>query len=68
LRLKYDAALSNTAFNFLVCRYSKVTPTNKELLKNINLGMYLGAKIGILGGNGRAAQVESLRPVFASTE
>ena len=30
----------------------KVTPTGKELIKNINLGMYLGAKIGILGSNG----------------
>ena len=30
----------------------KVTPTGKELIKNINLGMYLGAKIGILGANG----------------
>lgn len=30
----------------------KVTPTGKELLKNINLGMYLGAKIGVLGSNG----------------
>jgi len=33
-------------------RVSKVTPQGKELLKNINLGMYLGAKIGILGANG----------------
>ncbi|GAQ85327.1 hypothetical protein KFL_002290170 [Klebsormidium nitens] len=30
----------------------KVTPQGKELLKNINLGMYLGAKIGFLGPNG----------------
>jgi ATP-binding cassette ChvD family protein len=30
----------------------KVTPNGKELIKNINLGMYLGAKIGILGANG----------------
>ena len=30
----------------------KVTPNGKELIKNINLGMYLGAKIGILGSNG----------------
>ncbi|KAF5834104.1 putative ATP-binding component of ABC transporter [Dunaliella salina] len=33
-------------------KVSKVTPQGKELLKNINLGMYLGAKIGILGANG----------------
>ena len=30
----------------------QVTPTGKEILKNINLGMYLGAKIGVLGANG----------------
>ena len=30
----------------------KLTPNGKELIKNINLGMYLGAKIGILGANG----------------
>lgn len=30
----------------------QVTPQGKELLKNINLGMYLGAKIGFLGPNG----------------
>jgi len=30
----------------------KVTPNGKELIRNINLGMYLGAKIGILGANG----------------
>ena len=30
----------------------KVTPSGKEILKNINLGMYLGAKIGVLGSNG----------------
>lgn len=30
----------------------KVTPNGKEILKNINLGMYLGAKIGVLGANG----------------
>ncbi len=29
-----------------------MTPTGKELLKNINIGMYLGAKIGVLGPNG----------------
>lgn len=35
-----------TAFSLF--RY-QVAPNGKELLKNINLGMYLGAKIGILG-------------------
>eukprot|EP00271_Cylindrocystis_brebissonii_P015643 TRINITY_DN385_c0_g15_i1.p1 TRINITY_DN385_c0_g15~~TRINITY_DN385_c0_g15_i1.p1 ORF type:complete len:668 (-),score=135.65 TRINITY_DN385_c0_g15_i1:60-2063(-) len=35
-----------------VQKLRKVTPTGKEILKNINLGMYLGAKIGFLGPNG----------------
>jgi ATPase subunit of ABC transporter with duplicated ATPase domains len=30
----------------------KVSPSGKEILNNINLGMYLGAKIGVLGANG----------------
>lgn len=30
----------------------KVAPNGKQVLNNINLGMYLGAKIGILGANG----------------
>jgi len=29
-----------------------VTPTGKEILKDISVGMYLGAKIGVLGANG----------------
>ncbi|OUS48826.1 ABC transporter [Ostreococcus tauri] len=33
-------------------KVKKTTPNGKELIKNINLGMYLGAKIGILGANG----------------
>ena len=39
-------------------KVSLVTPQGKELLKNINLGMYLGAKIGILGANGSGALAE----------
>ncbi len=30
----------------------QVTPNGKTLLKNVSLGIYLGAKIGILGANG----------------
>lgn len=33
-------------------RVSKLTPQGKTLLKDVSLGMYLGAKIGILGANG----------------
>ena len=34
----------------------KVTSNGKELIKNINLGMYLGAKIGILGRTVRVSR------------
>lgn len=44
----------------------KVTPTGKEILKNINLGMYLGAKIGILGSNG--AGKSSLMRILAGVD
>jgi len=33
----------------------KTAPNGKELLKNVSLGMYRGAKIGILGANGSGA-------------
>lgn len=33
-------------------RVCKTAPNGRELLKNVSLGMYLGAKIGILGQNG----------------
>lgn len=33
-------------------KLTKTTPTGKQLLKNVSLGIYLGAKIGILGANG----------------
>ncbi|KAL6748168.1 P-loop containing nucleoside triphosphate hydrolase protein [Haematococcus lacustris] len=44
----------------------KVTPTGKEILKNINLGMYLGAKIGVLGANG--AGKSSLMRILAQED
>ena len=31
---------------------TKVAPNGRQILKNVYLGMYLGAKIGILGQNG----------------
>lgn len=33
-------------------RVSKVYPPNKQVLKNINLSFYYGAKIGVIGWNG----------------
>lgn len=37
---------------FSMHRVNKVTPTGKHILKDITLGFYYGAKIGILGPNG----------------
>ena len=31
---------------------SKTAPNGKQILKDVGLGMYLGAKIGFLGANG----------------
>ena len=33
-------------------KVGKVVPGGKEILSNISLGIYLGAKIGVLGANG----------------
>jgi len=37
---------------FSMYRVNKVTPTGKHILKDITLGFFYGAKIGILGANG----------------
>eukprot|EP00899_Mesostigma_viride_P013220 jgi/Mesvir1/2189/Mv16694-RA.1 len=44
----------------------KVTPTGKEILKNINLGIYMGAKIGFLGANGSGKS--SLMKILAGVD
>eukprot|EP00775_Hariotina_reticulata_P003964 gene3964-4217_t len=44
----------------------KVAPNGKEVLNNINLGMYLGAKIGVLGANG--AGKSSLLKILAGVD
>ncbi len=33
-------------------RVSKIAPNGKQILDRVGLGMYLGAKIGVLGQNG----------------
>ena len=43
-----------------------MTPNGKQLLKDISLGMYLGAKIGILGANG--AGKSSLMKILAGVD
>eukprot|EP00884_Botryococcus_braunii_P016816 jgi/Botrbrau1/3818/Bobra.0183s0048.1 len=44
----------------------KVTPIGKEILKNVGLSIYLGAKIGILGANG--AGKSSLMRILAGVD
>ena len=36
-------------------RATKTAPNGKQILKNVGVGMYLGAKIGFLGQNGTQA-------------
>jgi len=47
-------------------KVSKVVPSGKQILKNVSLGMYLGAKIGILGANGSGKS--SLLKILAQTD
>ena len=38
---------------FSMSRVSKVYPPNKQVLRDISLGFFLGAKIGVIGMNGQ---------------
>ncbi len=44
--------MSNETIIFSMERVSKIHPPNKQVLKNISLSFFYGAKIGILGLNG----------------
>ena len=43
---------SDTQVIFSMMRVGKIHPPNKQVLKDISLGFYYGAKIGVLGLNG----------------
>ena len=43
---------SDTQIIFSMVRVGKIHPPNKQVLKDISLGFYYGAKIGVLGLNG----------------
>jgi len=43
---------SDTQVIFSMVRVGKIHPPNKQVLKDISLGFYYGAKIGVLGLNG----------------
>lgn len=47
-------------------RIRKVAPNGKEVLNGVSLGMYLGAKIGVLGSNG--AGKSSLMRILAGED
>ena len=44
--------MSGPQFIYHMHRLSKVVPPKREILKNINLSFYPGAKIGVVGSNG----------------
>ena len=48
---------------FSMHRVNKVTPAGKHILKDVTLGFYYGAKIGILGANG-AGKSTAMKAVF----
>ncbi|NTU51274.1 MAG: ATP-binding cassette domain-containing protein, partial [Candidatus Aminicenantes bacterium] len=43
---------SDTQVIFSMSRVGRVHPPNRQVLKDISLGFYYGAKIGVLGLNG----------------
>ena len=47
-----DPRFSMAQYVFTMHRLSKVVPPKREILKNISLSFYPGAKIGVLGLNG----------------
>ena len=42
-------------------RANKTAPNGKQILKNVGVAMYLGAKIGFLGQNGSSPTVTASR-------
>nr|WP_129670454.1 energy-dependent translational throttle protein EttA [Candidatus Chloroploca sp. Khr17] len=44
--------MSDTKIIYSMIRVSKLHPPNKEVLKNISLSYFYGAKIGVIGANG----------------
>ncbi|MBL0015164.1 MAG: energy-dependent translational throttle protein EttA [Bacteroidetes bacterium] len=45
--------MSDRQIIFSMSRVSKVYPPNKQVIRDISLGFYLGAKIGVIGMNGQ---------------
>jgi sulfate-transporting ATPase len=53
-------------FIYTVQRLQKVVPPNREVIKNLTLAFYPGAKIGVIGGNG--AGKSSLLRILAGVD
>lgn len=49
---KSDKAGKTGSYVFTMHRLGKVVPPKREILKNISLSFFPGAKIGVLGLNG----------------
>ena len=47
-----DARFTMAQYVFTMHRLGKVVPPKREILKNISLSFFPGAKIGVLGLNG----------------
>lgn len=51
--LRYNAGMpSDTQVIYSMVRVGRIHPPNKQVLRDISLGFYYGAKIGVLGLNG----------------
>src|SRR5213082_2163593 len=49
---RYQSGLPMAQYVYTMHRLSKVVPPKREILKNISLSFFPGAKIGVLGLNG----------------
>ena len=54
---------------FSMHKVNKVTPAGKQILRDVTLGFYHGAKIGILGANGagKSTMLKILSSTISST-
>ena len=46
------SCVSDQKIIYTMLRVSKIHPPNREVLKNISLSYFYGAKIGVIGANG----------------
>ena len=58
---KSDKTGKTGSYVYTMNRVGKVVPPKREILKDISLSFFPGAKIGVLGLNGAGKGVRSLR-------